>query len=68
SFAILWLYAFIVLVELPRVFTLSLWSAALEYLTRRAVGRTEPQAVVAKRYGVSTSALSRAAHAITIML
>ena len=68
AFAIWLRYALNAWVDLPRVLKRNVWSAALEYLTRRAVGRTEPQAVVAKRYGVSTSALSRAAHAITIML
>ncbi len=54
--------------DLPRIVKRSVWAAALEYVTRRSSGRTEPQAVVAKRYNVSASALSKAAHAITVML
>jgi len=55
-------------VEPPKIVKRSVWEAALEYVTRRSAGRTEPQAVVAKRYEVSVRALARAAHAITLTL
>lgn len=54
--------------DLPKIVKRSVWSAALEYVVRRTAGRTEPQAVVAKRYDVSVKALAKAAHAITLVL
>lgn len=65
----LWLrYVQAVYTDLPRIVKRSVWSAALDYVTRRYSGRTEPQAVVAARYEVSVKALSKAAHAIMITL
>lgn len=54
--------------DLPKIVKRSVWEAALEYVARRTAGRTDPQAVIAKRYNVSVSALAKAAHAITLTL
>ncbi|MCY0901974.1 MAG: tetratricopeptide repeat protein [Firmicutes bacterium] len=54
--------------DLPKIVKRNVWAAALEYVARRTAGRLVPQAVVASYYDVSVSALSKAAHAISLTL
>lgn len=64
-----WLhYLLSVYTDLPKIVKLNVWAAALEYVVRRSAGRTEPQAVLAAVYGVSTKALANAAHLIMLSL
>ncbi len=54
--------------EPPKIVKRNVWAAALEYVVRRTAGRTEPQAVLARAFEVSTKALANAAHAIMLTL
>ncbi|MCY0877021.1 MAG: DDE transposase family protein [Firmicutes bacterium] len=61
-------YVTSVYIDPPRITKRDVWVAALDYVVRRSVGRSVPQAVLAQHYGVSVKALSKAAHAISLTI